>query len=171
MPCVPSHDSPGLFRIWGIWCRSGSWVLRSLESLHYLLQPQQKLLTSCVPMLVSIEGPNRPAKANFKQFTNNQSGPFIVDFKVKSELFSIQGAKQNLRTELMSMKCMSHGWLLGFRYLSQLRRPTGLQVVLHVHTVHPTLSYSTSISIHEHAWLTFAFWSACVVWHGHQQQQ
>jgi hypothetical protein len=36
---------------------------------------------------------------NFKQFTNNQSGPFIVDLNVKSELFYIQGAMQNLRTE------------------------------------------------------------------------
>jgi hypothetical protein len=36
---------------------------------------------------------------NFKQLTNNQSGPFIVDLNVKSELFSIQGAMQNLRTE------------------------------------------------------------------------
>jgi hypothetical protein len=36
---------------------------------------------------------------NFKYFTNNQLGPFIVDLNIKIELFSIQGAMQNLRTE------------------------------------------------------------------------
>jgi hypothetical protein len=35
----------------------------------------------------------------FKQFTDNQSDPFIVDLNVKSALFSIQDAMQNLRTE------------------------------------------------------------------------
>jgi hypothetical protein len=77
-------------------------VLRSLESLYYLLQPQQKLPISYNALSVFVEGPNIGLQwliVNFKQFTNNQSGPFIVDLDVKSELFSMQGAMQNLRTK------------------------------------------------------------------------
>ena len=94
---------------------------------------------------------------NFKYFTNNQLGPFIVDLNVKSELFSIQGAMQNLRTEPrvnemhatlkspMGNSAVSVNWA---NYVGQHANRLYSMFIL---CIKPFLIQPT-ISIHEHAW-------------------